>query len=143
MTLYDELYFDITLEGAKSDIKKFIRALNCGAVDDFFEFSEEMLDYDDDYESKSDDATVSVSFSNTDFGIEIEELEVFDLLDELCRITRALEVRGEIYDAENDEYRFVSHASDSYYINADREKLFNEEIENPAEDDTEDEDEDN
>jgi hypothetical protein len=100
-----------------------------------------MLDYDDGYATAEESAKTSVSFSNTDFGIEIEELEVFDLLDSLCRITRTLEVRGEIYDAENDEYRFVSHAGDSYYINADKEKLFNEELDKPSEDEDDDEDE--
>ena len=141
MTLYDELYFDINIEGAKGDIERFVRALRSGALDDFFEFDEEMLDFDDEYEDAEISKNTSVSFSSVDIGIEIDELEVFDLLDELCRITRALEVRGEIYDAENDEYRFVSHAGDGYYVNADKEKLFNEELDR-EDADGEDEDED-
>ena len=142
MTLSDELYFDITAEGTKSDVKKFVRALESGALEEYFEFDSEMLDYDDGYATSEESAKTSVSFSNTDFGIEIEELEVFDLLDSLCRITRTLEVRGEIYDAENDEYRFVSHAGDSYYINADKARLFEEDLEkdDDGEDDEESED---
>lgn len=139
MTLYDELYFDINVEGAKSDIQKFVRALKSGALEDFFEFDEEQLDFDDGYDAADAAAKASLCFSNVDIGIEIEELEVFDLLDELCRITRPLEVRGEIYDADNDEYRFVSHAGDSFYINADREKLFNEELDKPDEGEDEEE----
>ena len=142
MTLYDELYFDITVEGTKGDIQKFVRALGSGALEDFFEFDDEQLDFDDGYDAADSGAKTSLCFSNVDIGLEIEELEVFDLLDELCRITRPLEVRGEIYDAENDEYRFVSHAGDSFYINADREKLFNEELDKPEEGDDDDESED-
>ena len=134
MTVYDELYFDITLEGAKSELEKFARAVKSGALEDFFEFDEEMLDFDDDFETAAPSAKTSLSLSCVDFGLEIEELEVFDFLDELCRHTRQLEVRGEIYDAENDEYRFVSHAGDSFYINADKEKLFNEELDRESED---------
>ena len=37
MTLYDELYFDINIEGAKSDIKRLVLALEDGALDDYFE----------------------------------------------------------------------------------------------------------
>ena len=139
MILYDELYFDITVEGVKSDIEKFVRALRAGALEDFFEFDEEQLDFDDGYATADGGAKTSLTFSSVDIGIEIDELEVFDLLDELCRISRTLEVRGEIYDAENDEYRFVSHAGDSYYINRDKEKLFNEELDKEEETDTEDE----
>lgn len=142
MILYDEIYFDITVEGVKADIEKFVRALRAGALEDFFEFDEEQLDFDDGYTAADGGAKTSLTFSSVDIGIEIEELEVFDLLDELCRISRTLEVRGEIYDAENDEYRFVSHAGDSYYINRDKEKLFNEELDKEEETDAEDEDED-
>ena len=142
MILYDELYFDITLEGAKAEIEKFVRALRSGALEDFFEFDEEQLDFDDGYAASDDNAKTALTFSSVDIGLEIEELEVFDLLDELCRISRALEVRGEIYDAENDEYRFASHAGDSYYINRDKEKLFNEELDKEDEQDAENEEED-
>lgn len=142
MTLYDELYFDITLEGAKSDIKRFVAALEAGALDDFFEFDREQIEYDDEFDSAADEKTTSLSFSNVDIGIEIDELSVYDLLDELCKLSKNLEVRGEIYDADDDEYRFVSHKGDSYYINADKERLFEEDVERETdEDDEDDEDE--
>ena len=136
MTLYEELYFDITLEGAKSDIKRFVSALEAGALDDFFEYDSEQLDYDDDFESADDEKETSLSFSNVDIGIEIEEISLYDLLDQLCKISKSLEVRGEIYDIDDDEYRFVSHSGDSYYINADKERLFEEDIEAENDDDT-------
>ena len=41
MTLCEELYFDITLIGEKSEIKKFASFLRAGGLDDFFEFSNE------------------------------------------------------------------------------------------------------
>ena len=39
MTLNEELYFEITLKGVKSDLKKFIDFLKSGELDEFFEFS--------------------------------------------------------------------------------------------------------
>ena len=140
MTLYDELYFDINIEGAKSDIKRLVLALEDGALDDYFEFDKDQIEYDDDFDGKSDDADTSISFANVDIGIEIDELSVYDLLDELCRIGKRLELRGEIYDADDDEYRFISHRGESFYINADKAALFEEDLNS---DEEEDEDEDN
>lgn len=139
MTLYDELYFDINIEGAKSDIKRLVLALEDGALDDYFEFDKDQIEYDDDFDGKSDDADSSISFANVDIGIEIDELSVYDLLDELCRIGKRLELRGEIYDADDDEYRFISHRGESFYINADKAGLFEEDLNS---DEEEDEDED-
>lgn len=137
MTLYDELYFDINIEGAKSDIEKLVLALEDGALDDYFEFNADQIEYDDDFYGKNDDADTSISFSNVDIGIEIDELSVYDLLDELCRIGKRLELRGEIYDADDDEYRFISHRGESYYINADKAKLFEEDLNSDEEDEDE------
>ncbi len=142
MTLYEELYFDINIEGARSDIKKFVSALEAGALDDFFEFDDEQIEYDDDFDSKSDGADTSISFSNVDIGIEIDELSVYDLLDEICKIGKNLELRGEVYDADDDEYRFISRRGESYYINADKARLFEEDTNITEEDDEGEEDED-
>ena len=128
MTLYDELYFDITVEGAKSEIKKFISALSNGALDDFFEFSDDFVEYADDYPSASDDANTFAYLSCQDYGIEIDEIDVADLLETLCKHGKKLDLRGEVYDAENDEYRFISTAGDSYYLNADKVAIFNDEL---------------
>lgn len=140
MTLYEELYFDITAEGTKSDLKKFISALRGGALEDFFEFDDEYLDYADEYAGCDDDGHTFVYLTNQDYGIEIDELEVADFLEVLCKNAKTLELRGEIYDAENEEYRFVSKAGDSYYVNADKIKLFNDELDEEREKEEADED---
>lgn len=142
MTLYEELYFDINIEGAKADIKKFVSALEAGALDDFFEFDDELIEYDDNFFGVDEDKDTSISLANVDIGIEIDELSVYDFLDTLCKIGKSLEMRGEIYDAENDEYRFQSRRGESYYINSDKARLFEEDLNSEDEGEDEDEDED-
>ena len=39
MTLYDELYFEITVSGRRAEIKKLVSFLESGEISDFFEFS--------------------------------------------------------------------------------------------------------
>lgn len=128
MTLYNELYFDITAEGPKSEIKKFVSALEGGALDDFFEFDSDYIEYADDYISASDEANTYVYLICQDYGIEIDELDVADFLETVCRLGKKLDIRGEVYDAEDDEYRFISTIGDSYYLNADKITLFNDEL---------------
>ena len=41
MTLWDELYFEATLHGLKSELKKFVNFLKSGELDDFFEITSE------------------------------------------------------------------------------------------------------
>ena len=52
MTLYDELYFEINLIGPKSEIKKFVRYLQSGELDDFFEITSDYINYEDNYEKR-------------------------------------------------------------------------------------------
>ncbi len=139
MTLYDEVYFEITLTGTKASVKKFVAFLEDGGLDDFFEYDPDFIDYSDNYDASDDDARVSVSLANDEYGIEVEELDTDDFLDVLCRAARALEVRGELYDADEDEYRFISAEGDSYYVNA-KNMVFNDELDEKAaeEDDEED-----
>lgn len=140
MTLYDELYFEITLTGTKSNVQRFVSFLKSGGLDDFFEYDSDYIDYSDNYESAGDSDRVSVSFANDDYGIEIEELDTDELLEVLCRAAKALDVHGELYDADEDEYRFVSAEGDSYYVNA-KNMIFNDELdEKAAEEDDEEED---
>ncbi|MBQ1261097.1 MAG: hypothetical protein IIX96_03715 [Clostridia bacterium] len=140
MTLYDELYFDITVEGPKCEIKKFISALEGGALDDFFEFSDEYVEYADDYISASDDAKTYSYLLCQDYGIEIEELDVADFLETICRLGKKLDIRGELYDADDDEYRFISTVGDSYYLNADKVAIFNDELDEQRRKEESDED---
>ena len=58
----------------------------------------------------------------------------------LCKAGKRLYLKGQLYDADTDEYSFVSEAGDSYYTNALLVNNFNEDEDKPVEDD-DDEDE--
>ena len=73
MILCEELYFEITLTGIKSELKKFISCLKSGELDDFFEFSSDYISYDDEYADAGDGDETSIVFTNDDLGIEIDE----------------------------------------------------------------------
>lgn len=132
MTLYEELYFDITLTGVKSDVKKVISFLKSGGLDDFFEVESENFDYGDDYQEKADDDVVSVVFVNDDLGIEIDEFDTEEFLEVFCRAAKAVEARGVLYDVDDDEYSFISNEGDSYYLNAKKYNVFNDELDAEA-----------
>jgi hypothetical protein len=140
MTLYEELYFEIKATGAKSEIKKFVSYLKSGELDEFFEFSSEYINYDDDYGTAEDEAEVSVVISTDDYGIEIEEFDTDEFLEIFCKAGKRLYLKGQLYDADNEEYSFVSDTGDSYYTNALLVKNFNEDEDKPVEDDEDDED---
>ena len=141
MILYDELYFDIKITGQKIDIKKFVNFLKSGELDDFFEFSTDYIIYDDEYTERADSDETSIVFSNDDCGIEIEEFDTDEFLEILCKATKSLDVRGQLYDYDEDEYSFISEAGVSYYINAKNINLFNEDEDLSDESDKDDEDE--
>ena len=128
MLLCEELYFEITLTGVKSEIKKLISFLKTGGLDDFFEFSADYISYDDEFDTTENEGKTSVVLANDDYGIEIDELDTDDFLDVFCRAAKNLEVVGSLYDADEDEYRFVSDAGESYYLNSDRISKFNEDL---------------
>ena len=140
MILYDELYFEINATGAKSEVKKFIDYLKSGELDDFFEFSSEYVSYNDDYDTSEAAAEVSVIVSNDDWGIEIDEFDTDEFLEVLCKAGKRLYLKGQLYDADTDEYSFVSEAGDSYYTNALLVQNFNEDEDKPVEDEDEEED---
>ncbi len=100
MTLCEELYFEITLTGAKSAIKQFISFLKSGELDEFFEFSSDYISYDDNFETAEPDAEVSVVISNDDYGIEIDEFDTDEFLDVFCRASKELDVTGTLYDID-------------------------------------------
>ena len=139
MTLYDELYFEIRATGTKSEVKNFVNYLKSGELDDFFEFSTDYISYDDEYSTADNNAEVSIIISNDDYGIEIDEFHTDEFLEILCKAGKRLFIKGQLYDADNEEYSFVSEAGDSYYTNALLVKNFNEDEDKPVEDD-EDED---
>ncbi len=142
MTLYDEVYFEITLSGKKIEIKKFLSFLKDGGLDDFFEVEEDYVDYDDDFDTVGDEEATVITFSNDDLGIEIDELDTDEFLEVLCRAARNLDARGELYDADDDEYRFVSTEGNSYYLNAKSINAFNDDLDTQAREEDEDGEED-
>jgi hypothetical protein len=140
MTLCDELYFEITLSGTKADLRSFVSFLRSGELDEFFEVSTDFIDYDDGYADAQDGEESSLLFTNDDYGIEIEELDVDEFLEVFCRAAKALDVRGTLYDADDEEFSFVSAEGDSYYLNAKKVGLFNDELDAKAREEEADED---
>lgn len=135
MTLCEELYFEITLKGTKSELKRFVSYLKSGELDDFFEISSDYIHYDDDFDTADPDKEIAVIFSNDDLGIEIDEFDTDEFLDVFCMAGRALDIQGTLFDADDEEYCFVSHAGDSYYLNAKKINKFNEDDEGATFDD--------
>lgn len=132
MTFCEELYFEITLTGAKSELKKFVSFLKSGELDDFFEISSEYINYDDEFESAGNESETSIVFSNDDLGIEIDEFDSDEFLEVFCKAAKSLYVEGRIFDADDEEYEFISSAGDSYYINAKKTQRFNDELDEKA-----------
>ena len=141
MTLYDELYFEITATGPKSEIKNFVSYLKSGELDEFFEFSTDYINYDDEYATAGPDQEVSVVISNDDYGVEIDEFHTDEFLEVLCKAGRRLYLKGNLFDVDDEEYSFVSEKGDSYYTNALLVQNFNEDDDKPHEDDDDDSDE--
>ena len=139
MTLCEELYFEITLTGTKTDLKKFISYLKSGELDDFFEFTSDYINYDDDYATADPDQEVKIVISNDDYGIEIDEFHTDEFLEILCKAGKRLFLQGNLFDIDDEEYSFVSEAGDSYYINALLVNDFNEDGDKPREDDEDEE----
>ena len=141
MTLYEELYFEITAKGEKSEIKKLTRFLKSGELEDFFEVSGEYINLDDNYPSLQDSEKTELVFSNDEIGVEIDEFDTDEFLELFCKAAKNLDVTGTLYDMEDNEFSFVSPEGDSYYYNS-RSNSFNDELDDVANDEeVEDEEE--
>jgi hypothetical protein len=136
MTLYDELYFEITFHGDSSEIKKIASFIKSGDLDEFFENAGEYIVQNDTAEGTE---KATLVFSTDDYGIEIDEFEAFDFLDVICRAAKNLYVSGSIYDVDEDEYEFVSPEGDSYYMNARKAITYNDELDEVAREEENDE----
>jgi hypothetical protein len=141
MTLYEELYFDVTLRGPKSELKKFVSVLRSGEFDDFFEITSDYIIYDDSYDGADDATDTEIIFTNDDYGIEIEEFDTDEFLEVFCKAAKKLDVYGTLFDAEDGEYQFTSAKDDSYYLNSRKSLIFNDELDEVRRDE-EDEDDD-
>ena len=128
MTLWDELYFEITMHGAKAEIKKVISFLKSGELDDFFEVTPDYIILDDGYPELSDAETTDLVFSNDDYGIEIEEFDTDEFLEVLCKAAKRIDVYGTLCDSDGNEFNFTSAAGDSYYVNSRKATVFNDEL---------------
>lgn len=132
MTLCEELYFEITLSGTKSELKKFVSYLKSGELDEFFEVTSDYIHYDDEFDTATPTKEVSIIFSNDDYGIEIDEFDTEEFLEVFCKAAKALEVEGRLFDIDDEEYSFVSAKGDSYYLNARMATRFNDELDAKA-----------
>jgi hypothetical protein len=132
MKLHEELYFEITAEGDKNELQKFISYITSGELDDYFEFSSDFIIYDDNFYSASYGDAVSVTISNDDFGIEIEDFDPEDFLDTFCKGGKEISLWGHLYDIDDEEYRFNSPAGDPCYTNAAKINKFNDELDEEA-----------
>ena len=139
MTLWDELYFEITVHGVKSELRKFANFLLSGELDEFFEITSDYLIYDDAYSSAEDTAESEIIFSNDDYGIEINEFDTDEFLEIFCKAAKKLDVWGTLCDAEGTEYHFSSTLGDSYYVNSRDSIVFNDELDAVAMDEEKDE----
>ncbi len=127
MHLHEELYFEITAEGAKQQINKFISYITSGELDDFFEFSSDFILYSDNYLTSDDSANVSITISNDDFGIEIDEFDPEEFLDAMCAGGKDILIHGQLYDIDDEEFRFVSNIGDPCYLDASK-MVFEDEL---------------
>ena len=139
MTLWEELYFDITLRGPKSELKKFVNFLRSGELDDFFEITSDYIIYDDTYAEADDETETEIIFTNDDYGIEIEELDTDEFLEVFCKAARKLDVYGTLFDSDDDEFQFTSAVGDSYYINSRKRMLVGDELDEVARGEEDDE----
>ena len=132
MTLWDELYFEATLHGLKSELKKFVNILKSGELDDFFEVTSDYIIYDDNFDEVDDSEESEIIFTNDDYGVEIDEFDTDEFLEVFCKAARNLDVYGTLYDADDGEFHFTSAKGDSYYINSRKAMLFNDELDEVA-----------
>lgn len=139
MTLWDELYFEITLHGTKSELKKFVCFLESEELSDFFEISSDYIIYDDGFRDAGEEEETEIIFTNDDYGIEIDEFDTDEFLEVFCKAARKLEAYGALFDNE-DEYRFTSSKGDSYYVNSRESMRFNDELDEVASSEESDED---
>ena len=132
MTLWDELYFEITLHGEKSELKKFVSFLKSGELDDFFEIAPEYIIFDDNYGAAENDAESEIIFTNDDYAIEIDEFDVDEFLETFCKGAKALDLYGYLSDGASSEFHFSSAKGDSYFVNSRKGMRFNDELDQVA-----------
>ena len=126
MRLHDEIYFEITVEGIRADVKRFESFVTSGELDDFFEITSDYIIYSDNFNTAPEFEKVSITIANDDIGISIDSFNPEDFLDVLCSAGKNVLIHGNIFDIDDEEYRFVSHTGNTSYVNADDIEFFDE-----------------
>ena len=133
MIFYDEIYYEITLKGLKSNLKRVIDFLLNDGLEDFFEFDEEMIIYGDSYNQATDSMVTDITIVSDD-GIQTDAFDVDEFLEIFCRVAKQLDVYGFIYDADEVEYSFISEAGNDFYKNSRDFGKFNDELDSIRDD---------
>ena len=131
MKLYDELYFEITIKGQKSELEKFIRFLKSGELNDFFEITADYIVPADEFFGAGSEEKTEITFTNDDIGIEIDRFNPEDFLDVFCLAGKKLDIRGHFYDINDEEYEFSSPYGDSDFTDSILSE-FNDELDSYA-----------
>ena len=132
MTLYDELYFEITARGQKSDVKKFASFLKSGELDDFIEDTKDYINYDDNYSTAADTEETELVFTNDEIGVEIDEFDTDEFVELIAKAGKRLELSGTLYDSDDNEFSFTSPMGDPYYYDSRKSVRFNDELDDVA-----------
>ncbi|MBR2466088.1 MAG: hypothetical protein IKB38_04050 [Clostridia bacterium] len=141
MIFYESVCFDITITGEKAHVSKLIAYMKSGELDDVLVLDDEYFSFDDEYETAAPDAEVCVSVSE-EFGAEVDEFNSDEFLELLCKAAKNVHLKGNFYNFDDEEIRFVSEIGDSYYTNADNITFFNDELDEEAAKEAAEEDED-
>ena len=120
MRLHEELYIDITVQGKRCDIDKFIAYITSGELDDFFEITSDLITYDDEYNTAGTATEVKAFISNDSYGFEIDSFNPEEFLDAFCAGGYNVFIQGHLYDIDDEEYRFVSPVGETSYDDASK-----------------------
>lgn len=127
MIFYDEIYYEITLRGLKSELSRFLDFLRSGGLDDYFEFDSEAIIYGDNYNLADDSSLTDLTLINED-GIAVDEFDVEEFLEVFCQAGKRLDIYGFIYDSDETEFNFTSEAGNDYFVNSRKISKFNDEL---------------
>ena len=139
MILNEEIYFEISFTGEKSELKKMVKFLKSGELEDFFEITSDYISYHDEFEDKGESEESEFIFTNDDLGIEVDEFDTDEFLEILCKAGRKLDISGQIYDINDEEYSFSSPKGDSDFTDGKGDLKFNDELDAAAEEEEADE----
>ncbi len=131
MYLYEEIYFEINARGTKNELGKLEKFLTSGELDEFFDVSRDYINYDDAYANGEN--ICEMVFTNDELGIEASEFDPEEFAEVFCKAAKALDVKGTIYDIDDNEFTFTSpEGVTEYYNEATKRVVFNDELDEAA-----------